>query len=801
MILSYRWLLDYLPNNALEVATISNILTAVGLEVEGVEKVEAVKGSMEGLVVGEVLTCRPHPNADKLKITSVRIGAGEPLSIVCGAPNVAAGQKVIVAPVGSMVYPTNGEAFPIKKAKIRGEESRGMICAGDEIGLNTDHSGILVLSENATVGMAAAEHFQLPEPDYAIHVGLTPNRFDAASHLGAARDICAFLAHETGQSRRVILPDNILPPLSGDCPVKIVIHEPEACPRYMGLLLKNIKVGDSPQWLQRRLTAIGQRSVNNVVDITNYVLHETGQPLHAFDASQIEGQEIHVRFLPEGNYFTTLDEVDRKLQGNDLMICDARKPLAMAGVFGGLHSGVHADTNSVFLESAWFAADGIRKTSLHHGLRTDAAIHFEKGVDMEMVPFALMRAANLMIKLCGAEIVGGVGDQWLLKKQIPNVTFRLSEVQKQSGKYFRLEEVSSILTSLGFMVLNTEPDELTVQPPSHVQAPMQLADIVEEIIRIDGLNKIAIPEKLNIALIPAPKDDRLLRNRLSDMLCGMGFYEMLTNSITNSQYYPNEEYLVRLINSLSTELDVLRPSMLETSLEVLSYNINRRQSDLRFFEFGKIYQQEATGSYKEQSRLVLALTGKLSHKSWQGKEVSSDFYYLKGVVDALLESAGLDKIKEEIREDGNVQWRYKKELLAEAFEVPSGKLKQMDIKQSVYFAELHWENVVKLAAAKKVRYQEVSKYPAVQRDLALVVDETVSYEKLAQAAEKAKAENLKHYRLFDVFQSDKLGAGKKSMAMNFVFQADRTLTDAETDKAMQLLTETFARELNAEVRG
>lgn len=800
MILSYRWLLDYLPNKELEVDTIAHILTSVGLEVEAVEKVEAVKGSMEGLVVGEVLTCRPHPNADKLKITSVRIDAGDPLTIVCGAPNVAAGQKVIVAPVGATVHPTTGAPFAIKKAKIRGEESHGMICAGDEIGLNADHSGILVLPENATVGMAAADYYQLPGPDYAIHIGLTPNRFDAASHLGAARDILAYLDHETGQSRRVHMPDHRVPEVSGNCPIKITVHEPEACPRYMGLLLQNVTVGNSPEWLQRRLLAIGQRSVNNVVDITNYVLHETGQPLHAFDAAMMEGREIHVRFLPEGAAFTTLDNTERKLQGTDLMICDAQKPLAMAGVFGGLHSGVTEQTQTVFLESAWFQPDTIRKTSLHHGLRTDAATHFEKGVDMDMVPFALMRAAHLLLNLCGAEIDGGLADEWLVKKQIPPVTFSLNDVQLLSGKYFRREEVVGILTSLGFIVLQSGENNLTVQPPSHVQAPMQLADIVEEIIRIDGLNKIAIPEKLNISLLPAAKDDRALRNRLADMLCGMGFYEMLTNSITNSAYYPEAEGLVRLINSLSSELDVLRPSMLETSLEVLAYNSNRKQSDLRFFEFGKVYRQKEVGHYLEAHQLALAVTGRLAQKSWQGKEITADFYYLKGVVDTLLESAGLDKIKEKVTESGQVQWLHKKEILAEAFEVPQEKLKQLDVRQPVYFAVIHWDTVARMAAANKVRYREVPKFPAVQRDLALVVDESVSYEALATATEKAKPEFLQSYRLFDVFKSDKLGAGKKSMAVNFLFQADRTLTDAETDKAMQQLTEAYQKQLGAQVR-
>jgi len=799
MILSYRWLLDYLPNKELEVETIAHILTSVGLEVEAVEKVEAVKGSMEGLVVGEVLTCRPHPNADKLKITSVRIDAGDPLVIVCGAPNVAAGQKVIVAPVGATVHPTSGEPFQIKKAKIRGEESRGMICAGDEIGLNADHSGILVLDDNATVGMAAADFYQLPGPDYAIHIGLTPNRFDAASHMGAARDICAFLSHETKQSRKPELPNITLPEHQGACPVRISVHEPVACPRYMGLYLKNVTVGNSPEWLQRRLLAIGQRSVNNVVDITNYVLHETGQPLHAFDAAKIEGREIHVRFLPEGTSFTTLDEVTRKLQDTDLMICDAQKPLAMAGVFGGMHSGVSAQTREVFLESAWFNPDTIRKTSLHHSLRTDAATHFEKGVDMDMLPFALHRAAHLLINLCGAVLEGGEADAWLVKKQIPPVTFSLSDVQLLSGKYFRHEEVANILTNLGFMILKSEANTLTAQPPSHVQQPLQLADVVEEIIRIDGLNKIAIPEKLNISLLPAPKSDRQLKDRLANLLCGMGFYEMLTNSITNSQYYPETQNLVRLINSLSTELDVLRPSMLETSLEVLAYNTNRKQQDLKFFEFGKVYFQKEVGAYQEEQKLALALTGKLSNKSWQGKEINADLYYLKGVITALLEAAGLEKIKEKVDEQQLV-WLHKKEILGRAWEVPSDKLKQMDVRQPVYYAELNWDAIAKLAAAKKVRYQEVPKFPAVQRDLALVVDEAVSYEALSDTTEKAKPEFLQSYRLFDVFKSEKLGVGKKSLAVNYTFQADRTLTDAETDKAMQQLTEAYQKQLGAQIR-
>ncbi len=642
MTISYKWLLEYLPE-ALPVAELSKILTSIGLEVEAVEKAESVKGSLEGLVIGEVLTCGKHPNADKLSITTVNIGGAEPLQIVCGAPNVAAGQRVVVAPVGTTVHPTDGEAFLIKKAKIRGENSEGMICAEDEIGLGKSHDGIMILPEDAPIGSLAKEYFKIPEADEVIYIGLTPNRSDAMSHIGVARDVCAYLTHHHGTKHHVILPQASLP-AKGDkeINIKVNIDAVEACPRYMGIGIAGVKIATSPEWLQARLKSIGLRSINNVVDITNFVLHEYGQPLHAFDADKIKGNEINVRFLPEGTVFKALDEKEYKLRADDLVICDANGPVAMGGVFGGLDSGVSDASTNIFLESAYFTPSYIRRTSLHHGLRTDAATHFEKGVDINNVFNALERAAQMITEIAGGTIASAVVDVYPRKIEPVTIDVPYAYIQKLCGKPYEIPTMQAIVTALGFIIESEDAEGMILHVPSNKVDVLQPADIAEEILRIDGLDNVLIPAKLNITLTKALPNDRAEREKVAQQLCDTGFHEIVTNSIVNSKFYPERTDLVRMLNSLSSELDILRPAMLESGLEVVAYNCNRKNLDLCLYEFGKVYTQEA-GKYVEVPQLALWITGNVQAANWNRKAMQADLFYVKGIVQNLFTLSGIKK--------------------------------------------------------------------------------------------------------------------------------------------------------------
>ncbi len=802
MIISYQWLLEYLPE-ALPVNELSDILTSIGLEVEAVEPMERIPGGLEGLVIGEVLTCAKHPNADKLSITTVDIGGPEALHIVCGAPNVAAGQKVIVAPPGTTVHPTEGTPFLIKKAKIRGEESSGMICAEDEVGLGKSHAGIMILPAEAAVGTAAKVYFNLPEPDFAVHIGLTPNRSDANSHIGVARDVCAYLTHHKGGKHTVKVPGADIMPPQGSALIKVNIASPEACPRYTGISIKNIKVGASPEWLQQRLQAIGLRSINNIVDITNYVLHEYGQPLHAFDADKINGHEINVRFMPAGTVFTTLDEKERKLQANDLVICDANGPVAMGGVFGGLHSGITDATTNVFLESAYFDPKHIRRTSLHHGLRTDAATHFEKGVDINNVIPALKRAAALITDIAGGEIASPVTDEYPVPLQPVSVTVSYAYIHKLSGKTYGQLAIKELLTASGFKITGETNETLTLEVPSNKTDVAHPADIVEEILRIDGLDNIRIPDKLNIPLTRSIPGDRAARDRYAALLCGMGFHEILTNSIVNSKYYPGRADLVKMINSLSSELDVMRPSMNEGGLEVIQYNCNRKSSDLCLFEYGDVYTTHE-GKYIQEPRLALWMTGNINGTHWSEKVKKGNIFHLKGVITSLLQYSGVKNAVlsyEDNEGDTAVVWKWKNAILCSATQVSAKRLHEFDIKQDVFFAEIHWDKWLKASAANKIVYKEVPRYPAVQRDIAIVIDSSVTYRQVQHTTEQLKLDALQSYDLFDVFESEKLGAGKKSLALSYTFQLqDRTLTDAEIEQLMKQLMEVYKNKLSAQIR-
>ena len=590
MTISYKWLSEYLPVK-IEPERLSKILTSVGLEVEKMETFEEVKGGLKGLVIGEVLHTEQHPNADKLKLTKVNTGTGEPLQIVCGAPNVAAGQKVVVATVGTTIYPSGGEPLTMKVAKIRGVESHGMICAEDEIGLGTSHAGIMVLPQDAKIGTTAADYFQ-PYSDIIYEIGLTPNRMDAMSHWGVARDVCAYLSHHDKKEAKPLLPQSHFKVDKPSLKVDVVIENEKACKRYSGVCIAGVQVKESPKWLQERLKSIGLRPINNIVDITNFILHETGQPLHAFDYDAITNQQVLVKTLAEGTPFITLDEKERKLSSEDLMICDAAEPMCIAGVFGGLHSGVTEKTTNIFLESAWFDPVFIRKTSFRHGLRTDAATRFEKGIDISNTVNVAKRAAMLIKEIAGGTIASEMIDVYPDPEPKKEVSIKYHYLKKLSGKNYHPDTVKNILQSLGFSLERDSMDTLTVAVPYHKPDVSLPADLVEEILRIDGLDNIDIPTTISIS--PSIEENykaEQLKEKISNVLTGLGFSEILTNSITNAAYFSETELktVVKLLNNLSSELNVMRPSMLHTALEVVSFNINRRNNNLKFFEFGKTY--------------------------------------------------------------------------------------------------------------------------------------------------------------------------------------------------------------------
>ena len=804
MTISYNWLQEYLPET-IEPEKLSKILTSIGLEVESMEPYQSVKGGLEGLLIGEVLTCEQHPNADKLRITTVNTGAAEPLKIVCGAANVAVGQKVVVATVGTTIYPISGDSLTMRVAKIRGEESFGMICAEDEIGIGTSHEGILVLPADTIVGTPAAEYFK-PYNDIIYEIGLTPNRMDAMSHLGVAKDVVAYLAHHQKVKGKVKSPFvNTFKIENKNLPIAVTVEDAEACPRYAGVSISGLTVKESPEWLKNKLNAIGQRSINNVVDITNFILNETGQPLHAFDADKIAGKSIIVKKAQADELFTTLDEKERKLFAEDLLICDGRAPMCIAGVFGGLHSGVTASTTNIFLESACFASSGIRKTSLKHGLRTDAATRFEKGVDISNAVNVLKRAALLIKEVAGGEISSDIIDVYPAPKEKTLVSLKYQYLKKLSGKNYHPDTVKKILVALGFEINREGIDEISVSVPFSKPDISLPADLVEEIIRIDGLDNIDIPTSITISpSINALGAKEALKDKIATYLIGQGFNEIVTNSITNSKYF-GEDVLngtVKMMNNLSADLDVLRPSMLETGLECIAYNNNRKNNNLQLFEYGKTYHTKGVGSYWEDEHLAIYITGDNHEDTWQEKAKSFDFYHAKGIAEAILNLCGLDKIRiAKDEETGKITVSSSKQNIASITTVDAATLKSFSIKQAVYFVDINFIALQQQVNKNKIVYKEVSKFPAVQRDLALVVGTDTTYNVLETVVKKANLAKLQSMRLFDVFESDKLGAGKKSMAVNFTFlDEEKTLTDKETDAMMSRIIQSFEKELNAEIR-
>jgi phenylalanyl-tRNA synthetase beta chain len=807
MTISYNWLCEYLPVR-IDPERLSKILTSIGLEVESLEKYEAVKGGLRGLVIGEVLECAPHPNADKLHLTRVNIGDPEPLSIVCGAPNVAVGQKVVVAPVGATIYPVKGEPVTMNVAKIRGIDSHGMICAEDEIGLGASHAGILVLPVEAKAGMTASAWFH-PYTDQLFEIGLTPNHMDAMSHLGVARDVCAWLSHHENKDHHPRLPSLASFRVENNSlPITVSIENTRACGRYSGITLKGITIGDSPKWMQDKLKAIGVRPINNIVDTTNFVLHEMGQPLHAFDVAAIKGGKVIVRDLPEGTLFTTLDGKERKLSAEDLMICNAEEGMCLAGVFGGLYSGVNEHTRDVFLESAWFNPITIRKTSFRHGLRTDAAAHFEKGMDISVTVTALKRAALLIKELAGGEIASEIVDKYPDPANKTQVVLKHHYLKKISGKNYHPDSVRKILLNLGFEVIKEGMDAIHLAVPYHKPDTSLPADIVEEIMRIDGYDNIQIPATITIS--PSVETDRSAaawKEKTASWLVGQGFYEILTNSITNSAYYTEGELVsaVKMINNLSAELNILRPSLLETGLESLAYNINRKNSNLQFFEFGKSYSTEGVGKYAEANHLCLYITGQIQDDSWKGKGDHADFYYLKGVCETIFRLPGVAMSVWEpliqAKLSAGLQAKYKGLTLVEAGLVNPSLLRQFDIKQSVWFADLRWDRLLDLAAEIRIEFRELPKQLPVHRDLAMVVDRSMPFESVERTVRGLGLEKLQEVSLFDIFESEKLGKDKKSLALSFSFlDEEKTLTDKEIDGMVNRIMEALEKGVGGEIR-
>ncbi|MEP7108499.1 MAG: phenylalanine--tRNA ligase subunit beta [Ferruginibacter sp.] len=807
MTISYNWLCEYLPEKS-DPVKLSKILTSIGLEVENLVKYEDLKGGLQGLVIGEVLACVKHPDADKLSITSVGTGSDQTLQIVCGAPNVGVGQKVVVAPIGTTIYPYNGEPVTMKKAKIRGVESFGMICAADEIGLNNDHAGILVLPADTKAGTTAADYFK-PYRDSIFEIGLTPNRMDAMSHMGVAKDICAWLSYHNKKETHINSPfkNNFKPDHQG-LPIEIIIENNQGCQRYAGVSLQGVSIGESPLWLQQRLKSIGLRPINNIVDITNFILHETGQPLHAFDADMITGKKIIVKNLPGGTPFVTLDGKERKLSAEDLMICNAESAMCIGGVYGGIHSGVTTGTKNIFIESAWFNPLTIRKTSLRHGLRTDAATRFEKGVDISNTVNVLKRAAVMIKEIAGGEIASAVTDVYPNPKVKTAVSLKYHYLKKLSGKNYHGDTIKNILTGLGFEIIKEGMDDIRVSVPFSKPDISIPADIVEEIMRIDGFDNVAIPAAITIS----PSVETLAhaasyKEKIASCLAGTGFNEIFTNSITNATYYSEEvlQTTVKMINSLSAGLNVMRPEMIETGLETVSYNYNRRNQDLQLFEFGKTYSTTAAGEYEEQQHISLYITGNVHTDGWKVKGVKADFYFAKGVFEKIISLAGLKIISyrpEPINKLENaVIASIENDAVATIGSVNKETLERFDIKQPVFYIDINWDKVLALNNSIKIQYSEIPKFPAATRDLSMVVDKYLRYEEVEKVTYGTEINKLQSMNLFDVFESEKLGVNKKSLAVSFTFiDEQKTMTDKEIDAMMAKIISCYEKELNAEIR-
>ncbi|WP_026952732.1 phenylalanine--tRNA ligase subunit beta [Algoriphagus mannitolivorans] len=783
---------------------IAALLTQSGLEVEAVEEFQSVPGGLEGIVIGEVLTCEKHPDADKLSLTTVDIGTGTPSQIVCGAPNVAAGQKVVVATVGAKLYPSEGEPFEIKKAKIRGQVSEGMICAEDEIGIGKSHAGIMILDTDLPNGTPASAYFEV-ENDAVLEIGLTPNRADAASHLGVARDLKALLG------RPICLPQEkpLSPEKSGPA-ITVKVQDSKDCPRYAGVVISDLKVGPSPQWLQNFLRSLDLEPINNVVDITNFILHDLGQPLHAFDTDKISDGKIIVGKLAKGTPFVTLDEKERKLSGEELMICDSKGGMCIAGIFGGLHSGVSESTTSIFLESAYFSPDVIRKGSQFHGLKTDASFRFERGTDPNMPVFALKRAVELLQEIAGGKVCSEIIDLYPDPVQDFKIEVEYGHINRLIGKKIEPKEVKSILESLDIRVTEETGVGFTaIVKPYRVDVTRE-ADIIEEVLRIHGFHQVELVENLStdyLAEHPV-KDLNKLQFKLSEILAGQGYFELITNSLTKPQYAEKSGFLdasknVEIYNKLSEDLGVMRQTLLFSGLEVMAHNINRRQTDLKGFEFGTVYQKTPEG-YQEGRRLAIFHSGNRSAESWVEPSKPFGFADLYSTVEKVLEKLNIEVGQVNPIESApftyGLELKLGEKILGTLGLVDDKILKLAEVRQEVWYADLDWDLLCKKASGLK-RYQEISKFPEVRRDLSLVIDKAVTYDQVKSVAEKAGGKLLKRIGVFDVYQGDKIDSGKKAYALSFILQdSENTLTDKVIDKTMSKLIQAFQDQVGAYIR-
>lgn len=810
MKISYNWLRNYVDTD-MNPEEMAKILTDTGLEVEGVEKIESVKGGLEGVMIGEVLTCEQHPDADRLKVTTVSVGK-EPLHIVCGAPNVAAGQKVVVATVGCTLYPEPDKPFKIKESKIRGEVSQGMLCAEDELGMGESHDGILVLEDSAKVGMSAAEYFEL-EDDYMIEIGLTPNRADAMGHIGVARDLVAYLNTHEGKSLSVRIPSvEDFKVESNDLVVNVSVEDEELCPRYMGTTIKGVQVAPSPAWLQKRLRAIGLSPINNVVDVTNFVMHELGTPLHAFDAAGLNGK-IVVKTANDGDKFTTLDEVERELDSSNLMITNGSDHLCIAGVFGGISSGISDETTDVFLESAYFQPVSVRKTAKMHGLNTDASFRYERGVDPNMTDLALKRAAMLIQEVAGGSIAMEVVDT--NPKPIENLTveFSFERCNKLIGTDIPKDKVITILNALDIQVLEENIGVAKLEIPAYRVDVTREADVVEEVLRIFGYNAVPIPEKLNSSISRFIKPDpEKIQNIISEMLVGMGCMETMNNSLTKSDYVSKlggetlkSERNVAMLNPLSQDLDVMRQSLIFNMLETVAHNQNRQNPDLKLFEFGKTYHKYDTG-YNENRRLIIAVTGLKAAENWNASKDQQTFFSIKSIASAVFQRLGMDELlksnglKNSLLQDG-LQLKVLKNNVGEIGWVSQKFKKHFGIKNDVFIADLDWDGILNSIQFTKVKYTELPKTFAVRRDFSLLINQDVTFASIEEIARNCDKKLLKEVGLFDVYEGDKLEAGKKSYAVSFKFQdAEKTLQDKQVDAIMDKIRTSLESKLGAQLR-
>ena len=820
MNISYNWLKRYIETD-LPAEEVARILTDIGLEVEGFEKIETVKGGLRGVVVGQVVTCTDHPDSDHLHVTTVDVGTGEPLQIVCGAANCRAGLKVLCATVGAVLYPNGGdEEFKIKRSKIRGVESLGMLCAEDELGIGPSHEGIVELPADAPVGMAAREYLRV-EDDYLIEIGLTPNRVDAASHIGVARDLAAYLRSRDVRTE-VKWPDvSAFAVDNHDLPVAIRVENHEACPRYVGVTVSGCKIGPSPEWMQNCLRAAGINPKNNLVDITNFVLFELGQPLHAFDAAKIEGREVVVRTCAEGTPFVTLDGVERKLTDKDLMICSAERPMCIAGVFGGLDSGISETTTDVFIESAYFNPVWVRKTAKRFGLNTDSSFRFERGIDPNLQVYAAKRAALLMKELAGGSISSEITD--ICPVPAADFVFDISfaRINALIGKEIPQETVRTILAALEVKILSEHEGRLTVAVPPYRVDVQREADLIEDILRIYGYNNVEIPSRVRSTLSYAPKPDRnRLVNLAADFLTDNGFTEIMSNSLTKGAYYEGltacpPERCVRILNPLSADLNVLRQTLLFNMLEAVCLNINHKNGDLKLYEFGNCYfydeakrtEENHLAAYSEEYRLAIAVTGVTTPQSWNTKPAKASFFTLRAVAEKLLRRFGIDiyalksePTQSDLFAEGLTMSLNGKELLQ--IGVVSNRLRRLtDVKQEVYYLEMNFDVLVRSTKKHRIAAEELSKFPEVKRDLALLVDRDVTFAALRSVALATERKLLKSVSLFDVYEGDKLPAGKKSYALSFILEdKTRTLDDKTIERVMANLTRQFEQQCGAQVR-